>query len=249
MSVTNDTKGAPRGARARLLVQVWSDIACPWCYVGKRRLEAALASFAERDAVQVVWRAFELDPSAPRVRPATQSYAARLAAKYGTPVAEAEGMIARMTDVARADGLDFHFERVQSGSTFDAHRVLHLALDRGVQDAVKERFLRAYMTEGEPIGEPDALVRLAAEAGLDAEEVRGVLASDAYAREVRADEEEAREVGIRGVPFFVIGGRYAVSGAQPAEVLAGALAKAWSERPAGTEPYADGAVCGPEGCE
>jgi predicted DsbA family dithiol-disulfide isomerase len=213
----------------KLRIDVWSDIACPWCHVGKRRLEAALARFPYRDAVEVVWRAFELDPSAPRERDPSVSYSERLARKYGCSVPEAEAMIQRMTDVARQDGLDFHFERIRPGNTFDAHRVLHLAAERGKQDTVKERFFRGYLTEGEPIGDPEALVRLAPEAGLDPDEVRATLASDAYAREVRAEEIAARELGIGGVPFFVIGGRYAISGAQPADVFLRALTKAWSE--------------------
>ena len=232
----------------RLRVDVWSDIACPWCYVGKRRLEAALASFPHRDAVEVVWRAFELDPSAPPERDRSVPYAARLAKKYGTAVNDAQRRIAQMTDVAKQDGLDFHFERIRSGNTFDAHRVLHLAAVRGVQDAVKERLLLAYMTEGEPIGDPETLVRLAAEAGLDAEEVRAALAGDTFTRDVRDDEDEARELGIQGVPFFVIGGVYAVSGAQPAEILLGALTRAWSEMAPRSEAFAEGAACGPDGC-
>jgi len=233
-----------------LRIDVWSDIACPWCYVGKRRLEAALARLTREGhapPVEVVWRAFELDPSAPRERPADVGYAERIATKYGSSVKEAEGMISRMTDVARADGLDFRFDRIRPGNTFDAHRVIHLAAERGVQDAVKERYLLAYMTEGEPIADPDALVRLAAEAGLDAEEVRATLASDAYAAEVRADEEEARELGINGVPFFVVGGRYAISGAQPADLLHRAIMQA-SKELAPPEPFAEGAACGPDGC-
>ena len=233
---------------AKLRVDIWSDIACPWCYVGKRRLEAALEGFEHRDGVEIVWRAFELDPSAPRERDGSVSYVARLASKYGASVAQAEQMIARMTETARGDGLDFRFDRVRSGNTFDAHRVLHLARERGLQDAVKERFLRAYMTEGEPIGDPDALARLAAEVGLDEEEVRATLASDAFAAEVRADEQQASELGIRGVPSFVLGGKYAVSGAQPAELLAGALHKAWSELAPQPLVFEEGAVCGPDGC-
>ena len=234
------------GTMKRLQVEVWSDIACPWCYIGKRRLEAAIARFPHGAAVDVVWRAFELDPSAPRVRDRSVSYADRLAKKYGMPAAQAKLALERMTATAAGDGLEFHFERVQSGNTFDAHRVLHLALERGLQNAVKERFLRAYMTEGEPIGEPETLMRLASEAGLGAAEVRVVLTSDAYGAEVRADEEKARAAGITGVPFFVLGGRYAVSGAQSADVLLEALAQAWAakvEAPAG-----EGAVCGPDGC-
>jgi predicted DsbA family dithiol-disulfide isomerase len=229
-----------------LSVDVWSDIACPWCYVGKRRLESALEQFPHRAATKVVWRSFELDPSAPRVRDPSVSYVERLSKKYGASAAEAEGMIRRMTEVGAADGLAFHFERVRSGNTFDAHRVLHLAEQRGLQDATKERFLRGYMTEGEPIGEPETLVRLAGEAGLDRDEVRRVLASDAYATDVRAEENDARQIGITGVPFFVLGGRYAVSGAQSADVLLDALNRAW-ERDAESR-LADGAVCGPNGC-
>ncbi len=230
----------------KLPVEVWSDIACPWCYVGKRRLEAALARFPHQDAVEVTWRAFELDPSAPKVRE-PRPYAERLAAKYGTPVARAETMIRQMTATAAADGLDFRFDRIRPGNTFDAHRVLHLAGERGKLDAVKERLLRAYLGEGEAIGEHDTLVRLAAEAGLDPDEVRAVLTGDAFTDEVRAEEAEAVDLGITGVPFFVIARRYGISGAQPAEVLLGALTEAWNELPESDE-IADGMVCGPDGC-
>lgn len=232
----------------KLRIDIWSDIACPWCYVGKRRLEAALAQFEARDSVEIVWRAFELDPSAPRVRDKSVSLVERLAKKYGTSTAQAQGMMDRMTNVAREDGLDFHFDIAQSGNTFDAHRVLHLAHERGKQDAVKERFFRAYMTEGEAIGDTETLVRLASEAGLDAEEVRATLLSNAYEKEVRADEREARENGITGVPFFVLGGRYAVSGAQPAELLLRALKQAHSELVAKPVAFEEGAACGPDGC-
>jgi predicted DsbA family dithiol-disulfide isomerase len=233
----------------KLHIDIWSDIACPWCHVGKRRLEAALERFPHRGAVEIVWRAFELDPSAPRVIDLSVSYAARLAKKYGSSVAQAEGMIARMTDVARQDGLDFHFERIRPGNTFDAHRVLHLAHERGAQDAVKERFFRGYLSEGEAIGEPEVLVRLASEAGLDEEEVRATLAGDAYAREVRAEEAEAREIGIGGVPFFILAGRYAISGAQPADLFLRALTQAWNELAAKPVPFEEGAACGPDGCD
>src|SRR5688572_13548676 len=137
----------------KLRIDVWSDIVCPWCYVGKRRLEAALAQFPQRAAVEVVWRAFELDASAPAVRDEGVPYAERLARKYGTTVDQAQKMIERMIEVAAADGLDFRFDRIRPGRTFDAHRLLHLAAERGLQDALKERLLRAYMTEGAAIGD------------------------------------------------------------------------------------------------
>ncbi len=234
----------------KLRVDVWSDIACPWCYVGKRHLEQALERFPHRDDVQVVWRAFELDPSAPRELDKRIDYAERLAKKYRSPRQEAEQMIRRMTETAAWDNLEFRFDRIRPGNTFDAHRVIHLAHDRHKQDAVKERFLRAYLSEGESIGDPETLVRLAGEAGLDPEEVRATLASDAYTEQVRDDESEAAELGIGGVPFFIVGGRYAVSGAQPAEILVRALTLAWKELP--EEPVTlsgeGGEVCGPEGC-
>lgn len=234
----------------KLRIDIWSDIACPWCYVGKRRLEAALARFPHRDRVEIVWRAFELDPSAPRQHDSSMSQTERLAAKYDVTVKQAETMNARLAETARDDGLDFRFDRIRTGNMFDAHRVLHLALDQGlgVQDRVKERLLLAYMTEGATLGEPETLVRLAAEAGLDAGDVRAMLASDRYGREVRQDEEEARELGIIGVPFFVLGGRYAISGAQPAELFLRALEQAWRELAGRPAVLAEGAVCGPDGC-
>ncbi len=198
--------------------------------------------------MQVVWRAFELDPQAPRERDRGVSYAERLSKKYGSPLPQAEARLAQMTETAKADGLDFDFEHIRPGNTFDAHRLLHLAEVRGVQDAVKERFLRAYMSEGEAIGDPETLQRLATAAGLPAEDVRAVLSSDAYTEEVRADEREARELGINGVPFFVIDERFAVSGAQPAELLLGALRRAFADRAAQPAPFEEGAACGPDGC-
>jgi predicted DsbA family dithiol-disulfide isomerase len=229
-------------------VEIWSDVVCPWCYVGKRRFEQALAGFPHRDQVEVVWRAFELDPSAPAER--TGGYAENLAAKYGVPLAQGQEMVANMTRVAAEDGLDFSFETARPGSTFDAHRLLHLAAERGVQDAVKERLMRATFTEGEPIGDHETLVRLVAEAGVDAAEAREVLASDRYAAEVRGDEQQARAYGITGVPFFVVDGRYGVSGAQPAEALSQVLAQAWAERSplrvvtaGGSAPGCDGDSC------
>jgi predicted DsbA family dithiol-disulfide isomerase len=233
-----------------LRIDIWSDIACPWCYIGKRHLEQALDKFAHRRDVEIVWRAFELDPSAPRVRDASQTYAERIAKKYGTPPAQAQVMIDRMVDTAAGDGLEFRFDRIRPGNTFDAHRLLHLAHDRGVQDALKERMLRAYLTEGQAIGEPDVLVVLAREAGLDEVEARAVLDGDRYASEVRQDEALARELGISGVPFFVLAGRLGVSGAQPADVLLGALERAWAEhKKPELETFAEGAACGPDGCD
>jgi predicted DsbA family dithiol-disulfide isomerase len=238
---------------AKLRIDIWSDIACPWCYVGKRHLEQALERFAHKDEVEIVWRAFELDPRAPRVRDASQSYAERLATKYGTTPAQGQAMIDRMVATAAQDGLSLRFDHIRSGNTFDAHRLLHLAHERGKQDALKERLLRAYLTEGQAIGEPEVLRVLARDVGLDGAEVDAVLDGDRFAAEVRQDEAIARELQISGVPFFVMAGRLGVSGAQPADVLLGALDRAWSELVApartGNETFAEGAACGPDGCD
>lgn len=233
---------------AKLKVDVWSDIACPWCFVGKRRLEAALARFPHADQVEVEWHSFELDPSAPRVRDTSQTQAERIAQKYGMPLAQAQARMAHLVDTARGDGLQLDFDHIRPGNTFDAHRLVHLGKELGRQDAVKERFLRAYLSEGQAIGEPAVLQRIAVEAGLPAAEVERVLASDAYAAEVRSDEQEAAELNIRGVPFFVFDERLAASRAQPAEVLLGALTQAWQERAPEPAAFAEGAVCGPDGC-
>jgi predicted DsbA family dithiol-disulfide isomerase len=227
-------------------VEIWSDIACPWCYVGKRRFETALAGFEHRDEVQVTWRSFELDPSAPLERGGDG--AQHLADKYGMSREEALAAQQRLTDVAAGDGLAFRFDIARGGNTFDAHRVLHLAAAHGLQDAAKERIMHAYLEQGELISDHDVLVRLAVDAGLPAGEVRDVLASDRYADEVRADERTAAGLGIHAVPFFVVDRRVGASGAQPSGVLLELLRDAWPDEPAPVEVVADGATCGPDGC-
>ena len=235
-----------------LRLDIWSDIACPWCYIGKRHLELALTGFAHADRVEIVWRSFELDPKAPAIRDTTQSYPERLAAKYRVTTAQAQQMIDRVVGAGARVGIELHYDRVQSGNTFDAHRLLHWALERGAQGALKERLMRGYMTEGAAIGDRDTLVGLARDVGLDADEARAVLADGRYADAVRADQALARELGITGVPFFVLAGRLGVSGAQPVETMAAMLTKAWELAAPAIEvgaPAADGATCGPDGCD
>ena len=208
-------------------IDIWSDIVCPWCYIGKRRFEAALALFAHRDEVAVRWHSFQLDPTTP-THP-IGGYAERLAVKYGRTVPQAQQSLDDMTAAAAGEGLDFRFDLAAAGNTLDAHRLLHLAAERGVQDALKERLLLAVFTEGAATSEHEVLVELAVEVGLDAAEVRAVLGSDLYATEVAADQEQAQRFGISGVPFFVIDNAYGVSGAQPAEALLEVLDKAWAD--------------------
>jgi len=203
-------------------LEVWSDVVCPWCYVGKRNLELALEGFEHRDQVDVVYRSYELDPGAPPEREGT--YEERLSRKYGVPVGQARAMIARIVDAGAQVGLDFRFDLARAGNTFDAHRLIKLG-----GEPVKERLMRAYFTEGEPIGDRETLVRLAVDAGLDEGEVRAVLDSDRYADAVRADEKAGVEHDITGVPFFAIDGKYGVAGAQPPEILRRVLERRWAE--------------------
>ena len=208
-------------------VEIWSDVVCPWCYVGKRQFEAALTKFDHADQVSVEWRSFELDPSAPRVDDVPMKQI--LQRKYGMTEEQADQANRRMTDLAASLGLEYHLDRVQRGNTFDAHRLIHLAAEEGRGDAMKERLLAAYFTEGRPVGDLDTLAELAAEVGLDADEVKATLHSDRYAADVRNDEAMASSLGASGVPFFVIDGTYGVSGAQGAEVILQAMERAWAE--------------------
>jgi predicted DsbA family dithiol-disulfide isomerase len=204
-----------------MLVEIWSDVICPWCYIGKRRFEAALSQFTPRGSVQVVWRSFELDPNAPRLRPGTLEE--NLSRKYGVSMAEAAAMNARVISVAKEVGLEYHLYNARPGNTFDAHRLLHLAAEREFGDRANELVMHAYFCESLPVGDRTALARLAPEFGILEAEALAMLESDAFADEVRSDEARAAKLGISGVPFFVFDGRFGVSGAQPVGVFAKAL--------------------------
>jgi predicted DsbA family dithiol-disulfide isomerase len=209
-------------------VEIWSDVVCPWCYIGKRRFETALEKFEHRDQVEVVWRSFELDPSAPPER--TGDLADHLARKYGMTRERALASQSRLTDLAAEEGLEFDFARARPGNTFEAHRLIHLAAEHGRQDQMKEVLLDAYFRRGLPIGDRDTLVELAAEAGIAADEARAMFESRAHATAVKEDEADAAELGATGVPFFVFDRAYAVSGAQSPEVLLDVLEQAWAAR-------------------
>jgi predicted DsbA family dithiol-disulfide isomerase len=226
-------------------VEIWSDIVCPWCYVGKRRFEAALAAFEQRDDVHVTWRSFELDPDAPRERAVDST--THLAEKYGMTHEQAHASQQSLARVAAGDGLDMRFDLARGGNTFDAHRLVHLADSHGLQDAIEERLMRAYFTEGERIGDPDVLVRLGGEVGLSRDEIRDVLASDRYVAEVRDDESTAMSLGISAVPFFVVDRKMGAAGAHPPEALLELLRRGWEARPA-IDVLATGAACDVDGC-
>ncbi|HEX4978075.1 MAG TPA: DsbA family oxidoreductase [Nocardioides sp.] len=231
-------------------IEVWSDVVCPWCYIGKRRLERALEGFEHAEQVEVVYRSFELDPSAPK--DATEPVVEVLARKYGGGVENARTMMARVSEVAAGEGLEYHLDRTLRGNTVDAHRLLHLALDEHglrAQAALKEALLAAYFTRVEDVADVEVLRKVATGAGLDPARVDEVLASDEYAAAVREDVADARALGATGVPFFVVDRRYGIAGAQPVEVLREVLHKAWGDaQPSVAMVGADGDVCGPEGC-
>jgi predicted DsbA family dithiol-disulfide isomerase len=208
-------------------VDIWSDVICPWCYVGKARFEKALDSFAHRDEVEVVYHSFELDPSSPRGQ--RESNLAMLSTKFGKSPAEALAVDDQVGSLARAEGLGFDSGR-PVGNTFDVHRVLHLGLDRGVQHALLGAVNEAYFAQARDVFDRDVLTEVAAGAGLDADEVGKVLDGEAYADEVRQDELQARQIGIGGVPFFVFDMALGASGAQPAELFASALSQAWERK-------------------
>ncbi|MER5217139.1 DsbA family oxidoreductase [Streptomyces sp. NPDC002838] len=231
-------------------VEIWTDIACPWCYVGKARFDKALEAFPHRDQVEVVHRSFELDPSL--AKGDIQPVITMLTKKYGMSEAQAQAGEENLGAQAAAEGLEYRTRGRDNGSTFDMHRLLHLAKEQGKQDELIQILYRANFAEERSVfSEGDErLVELAVEAGLDADAAREVLADPtAYADEVRADEREAAELGANGVPFFVLDRKYGVSGAQPAEAFAQALTQAWGER-SPLKLIDDGGAdaCGPDGC-
>ena len=233
-----------------MLVEIWSDIVCPWCYIGKRRFEAALEQWEHADQVEVRWRSFELDPHAPFRRSGTM--AEHLAAKYGMTVEEAADRLVQMDRMAEKDGLTYDLARTQGGNTFAAHRLIHLgyAKDAETGAALKEALLHAYFTDLRPVSEPDVLEEIGVQAGLDPAEVADLLQGDRFADEVRKDEAEAAALGCTGVPFFVVDRAFAIPGAQDSDTFLAVLRKAWDRsHPAlqTVEGSADG-LCTDDSC-
>jgi predicted DsbA family dithiol-disulfide isomerase len=217
--------GAALGTNVQ--VEIWSDVVCPWCYLGKRRFEQALSEFEHRDDVQVVYRSFELDPAA--AAGVTTPTVERLADKYGMSPAQASQAQRDMTARAAGEGLTFRMGNLRSGNTRDAHRLIQLAKERGRQAEMVERLHRAYFTDEDSVFDHESLTRLAVEAGLDRDDVTGMLAGDAYDDHVRTDEAMARAIGATGVPLFVIDRKYGISGAQPSATITQVLERAWRE--------------------
>jgi predicted DsbA family dithiol-disulfide isomerase len=208
-------------------VEIWSDVVCPFCYIGKRKFEKALEDFDGKEKVEITWRSFQLDPEMEYLP--GQSVHEYLGKRKGGTAAEGKKMNDSMAAIAKEVGLEYNFDKAIINNTLNAHRLLHFAKKHGVQQQMKERLFAAYYTEGKNIGDTETLALLGEELGLDAAAVRDALASDAYVQEVQQDQYEAQQLGVRGVPFFVFNDKYAVSGAQPTDVFKQVLNKVWEE--------------------
>ncbi|NYE35040.1 putative DsbA family dithiol-disulfide isomerase [Nocardioides cavernae] len=233
-------------------IEIWSDVVCPWCYIGKRRIENALAAFEHADEVEVHWRSYQLDPGAPAVP--TEGTAAMLARKYGQSPAGAQQMQDRVEAVAAEEGLVYRLAETLHLNTVDAHRVIHLAHEQGgnaLQGRVKEALLRAYFTDARNVADPEVLREVGLAEGLDATRLDEVLAGTEFTEDVHADVAQAQAYGASGVPFFVVDEKYGVSGAQPTEVFTQVFERAWSESRPAIQVLATGdtgEACGPDGC-
>lgn len=240
---------AGSGVGRGMQIDIWSDIACPWCYIGKRRLETALADYPHRDEVGVTWHSYQLDPTLPEHYEGTEiEY---LATRKGMPEEQVREMFGHVTEQAAGEGLAYDFDRLVVANSARAHELLHLAKDRGHADAVKEALLSGHFEHGTDIGDVDTLVRVGVESGLDEGEIRAALEDGRYRAAVASDIDMARQIGVTGVPFVVVDMKYAVSGAQPPEVFREVLDTAWSERTPAIKVVdgdSDSQACGPDGC-
>ncbi len=208
-------------------VDIWSDVVCPFCYIGKRKFELALENFGAKEKVEIEWKSFQLDPDMEYVE--GQSVHEYLGRRKGGTTADGKRMNDGMAAIANEVGLHYDFDKAIINNTMMAHRLLHFAKTKGLQNELKERVFKAYYTEGENVGDVATLVKLATEVGLNADEARQVLESDAYEEDVRKDQYYAHQIGVQGVPFYVFNDKYAVSGAQPPEVFAKVLDQVWQE--------------------
>lgn len=230
-------------------VEIWSDVVCPWCYIGKRRFEAALEQLEQKEKVEIEWKSFQLDPTT--ITNTEQTNAQYLSKKYGVSITEAEQMVSNVTQVAAGVGLTYDLEHAVIANTFRAHRLIHLAKRYNKQDEMKERLLKAYFTEAKNIDDTPTLIAIGAELGIDADVIKEVLESDTYSEHVQTDIKEAQQIGVRGVPFFVFNRKYGISGAQETAVFKDTLDKAFAEWQADQPQIEviDGDACTPEkGC-
>ncbi len=208
-------------------IEIWSDVICPFCYIGKRNFEKALEEFADKDHVEVVWKSFQLDPSLPET--ASESYEEYLTKRKGMPSEQVKGMLTNVTEMAKQAGLEYHLDRSVIVNSQKAHLLLQFAKSKGLGNEAEERLFRGFFTEGADIADLDTLVRLGKEIGLDENETKLIFDDEKYRYEMTQDIQEAQSLGVSGVPFFVFDRKYAVSGAQPSEAFADTLSKSYAE--------------------
>lgn len=226
-------------------VEIWSDIVCPFCYIGKRKFENALNAFDKKEQVEIVWHSYQLDPDMIPVK--GQSVDQYLAIRKGVSPEKGKEMNDYMSGIAKEVGLEYNFDKAIISNTMNAHRLLHLAKNEGVQNEVKEKLFAAYYTYGKDVGDTEVLVQVGESAGLNADEIRNMLQSNEYIKEVRIDQFRGEQLGVQGVPFFVFNNKYAVSGAQSAEVFTNVLEKVWEEEKPLVESTAAAGFCTTEG--
>lgn len=235
----------------KMKVEVWSDIMCPFCYIGKRNYEKALGEFSNAAEVEIEWHSFQLDPTIPKHSEKKENVYQYLAEKKGMSYEKSAELHKALIQTAKAAGLDYHFDKAIVANSFDAHRMIQLAKTKGLGDEAEERLFRAYFTEGRDFGDHAVLVELGREIGLAETETRAALDSEEFANKVEQDIDEAAALGIQGVPFFVFDRRYAISGAQPPELFLSTLQQSFREwrtaNPLSAISVSEGAVCGPEG--
>lgn len=208
-------------------IEIWSDVMCPFCYIGKRNFEKALTQFAEKEKIEIVWKSFQLDASVPDI--ATESYEEYLVKRKGLSAEQVKGMLQNVTQMAREAGLDYHFDRSVMVNSLKAHRLIQFAKTRKLGDEAEERLFHAFFTEGKSIADIDTLTQLGVEIGLDATELQVAFTDELYAYQVNQDIQEARQIGVNGVPFFVFNRKYAISGAQPPQAFLETLRKSFDE--------------------
>ncbi len=240
-------------AAEKMKVEVWSDIMCPFCYIGKRNYESALAQFGDAKNIEIQWKSFQLDPTIPEQIAEKQNIYQYLAERKGMSYEHSVRMHDNVTEMAKQAGLTYNFDKAVIANSFKAHKMIQLAKTKGLGDEAEERLFYAYFTEGKDFGDTETLIELGTEIDLNETEIRSAIAGEEYAQKVKADINEARSLGVNGVPFFVFDRKYAISGAQPAEAFLQTLDKSFTEwraeNPASPFGVSQGPTCTPDGCD
>jgi len=236
-------------ATNKMQVEIWSDVMCPFCYIGKRKFEAALAQFPHKDKIEIIWKSFELNPTLKT--DTTKTIVQYLSETKGISIEQTKQMVAGAENMAKEVGLAYHLSNTKVANSFKAHRLSHFAKQKGKQDLLEEKLFKAYFTDTLNTDDDKVLMQIGKEVGFDEAELKALLESEQFAADVKQDELEAQQIGVRGVPFFALNRKYAISGAQDSQVMLGALEKAYAEwekeNPQLKMEIIEGKVCTPDG--